>query len=110
MNNYFSILDLTLPDLIQYLCYRIHKNIRRLFLTFRNDPKFSDRYQIYSEKQSDQGLHCLPFRLHRWTYYTIVEPRSSNFRVITIIFWGVRIFRKFTMLSIRLFLDNFNVK
>ena len=24
---------------------------------YRNDPKFS-------EEQSDQGLHCLPFRLH----------------------------------------------
>ena len=31
----------------------------------------------------------------------MVEPHSSNFRVITTIFWGVRIFRKFTVLNIR---------
>ena len=27
----------------------------------------------------------------------MVEPHCSNFRVITTIFWGVRIFRKFTV-------------
>ena len=41
---------------------------------YRNDPKFSDRYawateqtqiRLLLEEQSDQGLHCLPFRLHR---------------------------------------------
>ena len=36
---------------------------------YRNFPKFSDR-QVWAnsadlEEQSDQGLHCLPFRLHR---------------------------------------------
>ena len=46
--------------------------------TYRNDPKFSDRYAWANsadpdqtaprgllEEQSDQGLHCLPFHLHR---------------------------------------------
>ena len=41
---------------------------------YRNDPKFSDRYvwansvgpdQTAPQEQSDQGLHCLPFRRHR---------------------------------------------
>ena len=38
---------------------------------YRNDPKFSDRYAWANsadpdqKEQSDQGLHCLPFRLHR---------------------------------------------
>ena len=41
---------------------------------YRNDPKFSDRYAWANSadpdetaplEQSDQGLHCLPFRLHR---------------------------------------------
>ena len=44
---------------------------------YRNDPKFSDRYAWANsanpdqtaprgaEEQSDLGLHCLPFRLHR---------------------------------------------
>ena len=31
-------------------------------------------------------------------HYSMVEPHSSNFRVITTIFLGVRIFRKFTVL------------
>ena len=35
-----------------------------------------------------------------WTHYSMVEPHSSNFRVITTNFLGVRIFRKFTVFSI----------
>ena len=42
------------------------------------------------------SLHCLPFRLHR--LYSMVEPHSSFFRVITTNFLGVWIFRKFTVL------------
>ena len=42
--------------------------------TFRYDPKFSDRYAWANSADPDQnapllyshqGLHCLPFRLHR---------------------------------------------
>ena len=37
-------------------------------VVFGNDPKFSDRYAWANsadlEEQSDQGLHCLLFRLH----------------------------------------------
>ena len=38
---------------------------------YRTDPKFSDRYAWANSAdpdqtaQSDQGLHCLPSRLHR---------------------------------------------
>ena len=32
-----------------------------------------------------------------WTHYSMVEPHSSNFRVITTNFLGVRIFKKFTV-------------
>ena len=37
---------------------------------YRNDPKFSDSYAWVNsadpdQEQSDQGRHCLPFRLHR---------------------------------------------
>ena len=35
-----------------------------------------------------------------WTHYSIVEPHSSNFRVITTNFRGVRLFRKFTVNSL----------
>ena len=34
-----------------------------------------------------------------WTHYSMVEPHSSNLRVITAIFLGVRIFRKFTVVQ-----------
>ena len=54
---------------------------------YRNDPKFSDRYAWANsadlEEQSDQGLHCLPFRLHRLDSLLYGMPHSSNFRVIT---------------------------
>ena len=45
---------------------------------------------VQTEEQSDQGLHCLLFCLHRLTHYSMVEPHSSNFRVITTHFLGVR--------------------
>ena len=32
---------------------------------YHNDPKFSDRYAWANSADPDQGLHCLPFRLHR---------------------------------------------
>ena len=32
-----------------------------------------------------------------WTYYSMEEPHSTNFRVITSNFVGVRIFKKFTV-------------
>ena len=35
-----------------------------------------------------------------WTHYSMVEPHSSNFRVITTNFLGVRIFRKFSVVSV----------
>ena len=35
-----------------------------------------------------------------WTHYSMVEPHSSNFRVITTNCLGVRIFREFTVLPI----------
>ena len=44
--------------------------------------------QIVQTEQSDQGLHCLPFRLHRLDSFSMVEPHSSNFRVNTT-FFGV---------------------
>ena len=34
-----------------------------------------------------------------WTHYSMVEPHISNFRVIITICFGVRIFRKFTVLK-----------
>ena len=46
-------------------------------------------------EQSDQGLHCLPFRLHHLDLLLYGRATSSNFRVITINILGVRIFREF---------------
>ena len=46
--------------------------LRKSDAKYRNDSKFSNRYARansadpdQTEEQSDQGLHCLPFRLHR---------------------------------------------
>ena len=41
------------------------------------------------QTQSDQDLQCLPFRLHRLDSLLMVEPHSSNFRVITTNYLGV---------------------
>ena len=49
-----------------YIHYDIKDNIK----LYRNDPKFSDRFTWANsadpdQTAPDQGLHCLPFRLHR---------------------------------------------
>ena len=70
-----------------------------MILSFQTDmPGQTVQIQIrlLLEEQSDQGLHCLPFRLHHLDS-VVVEPHSSNFRVITTFCLGVRIFRKFTV-------------
>ena len=95
-------------------------------VNYRNDPKFSDRYacansadpdQTAPEEQSDQGVQTVQTQIRLllrsslirvctvchsacivWTHYSMVEPHSSNFTVITTNFLGVRIFRKFTVL------------
>ena len=65
---------------------------------YRNDPKFSVRYAWANsvdpdqtaplgEEQSDQGLHCLPFRLHRLDLLLYGEPHNSNFTLSTKNFW-----------------------
>ena len=57
--------------------------------------------RLLLEEQSDQGLHCLPFRLHRLDSLLYGKLNSSNFRVITTNVLGVRIFRKFTVCCLR---------
>ena len=67
------------------------------FWTDRPGQTVQTQIRLLLEEQSDQGLHCLPFRLHRLDSYSMVEPYSSKFRVITTNVLGVRIFRKFTV-------------
>ena len=51
-----------------------HQSILKMAQNYNNDTKFSGRYawansadpdQTALRGQSDQGLHCFPFRLHR---------------------------------------------
>ena len=70
---------------------------------YRNDPKFSDRYAWANSAVPDQTAPSSLIRVYTvfhsvcivWTHYSMVEPHSSNFRVIKTNFLGVRIFRKF---------------
>ena len=62
----------------------------------RNDPMFSDRHAWANSADQDQTAVCHSVCIV-WTHYSMVEPYSSNFRVITTNFLGVRIFRKFTV-------------
>ena len=70
-----------------------------IILSFRTDMP-GQTVQTQIRLQSDQ---CLANRVNSvsivWTHYSMVEPHRSNFRVITTNFLGVRIFRKFTVLS-----------
>ena len=56
--------------------------------------------RLLLKEQSDQGLHCLPFRPHRLDSLLYGRAHSSNFSVITTNFLGVRIFRKFTVIRL----------
>ena len=83
---------LHLPKMIAHIS-------RMTNLHYRNDPKFLDR-QVWAnivdpdqllEELSDQGLRCLPLRLHLLdAAYSMARPPCSNFRSL-----GVRIFRIF---------------
>ena len=63
---------------------------------YRKDPKFSDRYVWANSADTDQTApRSSPIRVYTichsvcivWTHYSIVEPHSSNLRVITTIVW-----------------------
>ena len=79
------------------------------FTKYRNNPKFSDRYAWANSADPDQTA---PIRVYTvchsvsivWTHYSMVEPHSSNFRVITTNILGVRIFRKFMVCTINHYL------
>ena len=73
---------------------------------YRNFPKFSDRQVWANSADPDQTApRSSLIRIYTvchsvcivWTRYSMVEPHSSTFRVITTKFLGVRIFRKFTV-------------
>ena len=95
-----------------------------VILSFQTDmpgQTVQTQIRLFLEEQSDQSLPCsqtvqaqirlllLRSSLIRvytvchsvcivWTHYSMVEPHSSNFRVITTNILGVRIFRKFTVI------------
>ena len=71
------------------------------FWTDRPGQTVQTQIRLLLEEQASQGLHCLPFRLHRLDSLLYGRAHSSNFRVITTLFLGVRIFRKFTVISHR---------
>ena len=60
---------------------------------------------IQSFRTDSLGKQCRPYTVCHsvcivWTHYSMVEPHSSNFRMITANFLGVRIFWKFTVKAI----------
>ena len=73
-----------------------------MILSFRTDrpgQTVQTQIRLLLEEQSNQGLHCLPFRLHRLDSFSMVEPHNSNFRVITTNFLSVRKLRIITVLG-----------
>ena len=82
-------------DLVSFLSQYVLEQ----YQYYHNDPKFRTdmsgqsvqtqiRLRVYIVCHSD----CIV-----WTHYSMVDPHSSNFRVITTNFLGVRRFRKFTV-------------
>ena len=80
-------------------CGRLKFKPTVIFLSFRTDR---------SGQTVQTQIRLLLIRVYTvchsvcivWTHSSMVEPPSSNFRVITTNFWGVRIFRKFTVLPL----------
>ena len=78
-----------------------------MILSFRTDRSRQtvDPDQTAPKEQSDQGLHCLPFRLlirvytvcHSvyifWAHCSVLKLYSSSFRIVTASFSDVQIFR-----------------
>ena len=85
------------------------------FENYRNFLKFSDRQVRANSADPDQRNSLI--RVYTvchsvctvWTHYSMVEPHSSNFRVITTNVLGVRIFRKFTVhvLSVLQYIEHY---
>ena len=95
---------------LAYICIYIYFFlvclIAYLEMWYRNVPKFSDRQVLANSADPDQtaprALHCISVCIV-WTHFAMVEPHSSNFRVITTNFLGVWIFRKFTVYQVMAF-------
>ena len=67
------------------------------FMTDRSGQTVETQIRLPLEEQSDQGLHCLQFRLHLLDALLYSKASLFNFRVITANFLGVQIFRSFTV-------------
>ena len=88
--------------LSQYAQFLLYQN--QIHYQYRNFPKFSDR-QVWANGADPDQTVCHSVCIV-WTHYSMVEPHSSNFRVITTNFFGVRIFRKFAVLCFITLFEN----
>ena len=78
---------------------------------YRNDPKFSGRHVWANSVDPDQtaprgavwsGSTLFASSVYIfWTNFSMVKTHNSNFRMITAIFSGVRIFRIFTVTTLK---------
>ena len=77
-------------------------------LWYRDVPKFLDRQVWANSADPDQTaprgavwsvstMFAIPSAGIVWTHNSMLEPHSSNFRVITMNVLGVRTFRNFTV-------------
>ena len=87
-----------------------HKNLNIkghtvMFLSFRTD-RSGQTVQTQTSSLIRVYTVCYSVCIV-WTHYSMVEPHSSNFRVITTNFLGVRIFRKFTVMVENIYLVHF---
>ena len=109
--NYPYIISNTLIICFPLAIYPICTIMILSFRTDRSGQKVQTQIRLLIEEQSDQGLHCLSFRLCIvWTHYSMIEPHSSNFGVITKKNLNVRIFRKIMVCSYYVVLTFFAIE
>ena len=70
---------------------------------YSNDPKSSDRWvranNAYPDRSNLIRVYTVCYSVCIFkTYYSMVKPQCSNFRISTAIFSGVRIFRIFMVI------------
>ena len=107
--NVLKLVDVLVPDTVVFF-FMIginplqlnHNQILKavvMFLSFRTD-RSGQTVQTQIRGLLIRVYTVCHFICIVWTHYSMVEPHSSTFRVMTTNFLGVRIFRKFTVTEI----------
>ena len=87
--------DCSLQEIDCYMaeCFALHRDTKVMILSFRTDRSANSA----DPDHTDQGQHCLQFRVHLLGALLFGKAILFNFRVITANVLGVQNFRIFTV-------------